>query len=165
MSVPVRFSLKAAKGQFFDRKKVMNAIAPAERRVLSQFGAFVRTAAKSSIKKRKKASPPGTPPSSHTGDLKRGIFFAFDPRKRSVVVGPTRFDGRPGDAPSTLEFGGFTGYGIHKVALPGGKGRFLKDRIIKIKGRLRIRKRPYMEPAMQQELPKFPQLWNGTVKG
>lgn len=59
--------LEAAKGNFFDRKAVLAAVDKATLRVLSKFGAFVRRRAKSSIRKRKKASPPGQPPSSHSG--------------------------------------------------------------------------------------------------
>ena len=73
------------KGLFFDSKKVVNATTRAERKVLSRFGAYVRRSARSSIRKRKKVSEPGKPPSSHTGLLKRFIFFAYDPGRKSVV--------------------------------------------------------------------------------
>jgi len=49
---------------FFDSKKVVSATDRATRRVLSRFGAFVRRTAKQSIRKRKKVSQPGSPPSS-----------------------------------------------------------------------------------------------------
>ncbi|HOM77081.1 MAG TPA: hypothetical protein PLE88_11240, partial [Anaerohalosphaeraceae bacterium] len=56
---------------FFDSPKVIRAVDKSTRKVLSRFGAFVRRTAKQSIRKRKKSSTPGTPPSSHTGLLKR----------------------------------------------------------------------------------------------
>ena len=78
-----------AKGMFFDRKVVTNAVDRAARRVLSRFGAFVRRGARSSIRKRKRVAEPGMPPSSHTGLLKRNIFFLYEPHHSSVVIGPT----------------------------------------------------------------------------
>jgi len=35
------------------------------------------------------ASPAGTPPYTHSGLLKTAILFAFDPLRKSVVVGPS----------------------------------------------------------------------------
>src|SRR5690606_6172596 len=49
---------------FFDRKAVTSRVDKATRKVLSRFGAFVRRTARSSIRKRKKTSQPGSPPSS-----------------------------------------------------------------------------------------------------
>ena len=80
------------KRMFFDRQAVISKVDAATRRVLSRFGAFVRRSAKSSIRKRKKAAPPGQPPSSHTGLLKKFIFFGYDADRRSVVIGPTRLN-------------------------------------------------------------------------
>jgi len=59
------------KQMFFTSKAVLSATDRATRRVVSRFGAYVRRAAKSSIRKRKRISCPGKPPSSHTGLLKR----------------------------------------------------------------------------------------------
>jgi len=56
---------------FFDRQAVISKVDAATRRVLSRFGAFVRQRAKSSIRKRRNPAPPGSPPSSHTGLLKK----------------------------------------------------------------------------------------------
>jgi len=80
----------------------------ATRKVLSKFGAFVRRGAKSSIRNRKATSAPGSPPSSHVGTLKRLIFFAYDPGRKSVVIGPTPFNTSEGVAPPLLEYGGTT---------------------------------------------------------
>ena len=94
-----------AKSLFFDRPAVRNAVDRAQRRVLSRFGAYVRRGARSSIRKRKRPAPPGSPPSDHTGRLKRNIFFVYEPVKSSVVIGPARLSGST-DAPETLEHGG-----------------------------------------------------------
>jgi len=76
------------KQMFFDRDKVRKRTDAGTRRVLSRFGAYVRTTAKHSIRKRKRISEPGEPPSSHTGLLRRFIFFGYDRDRRSVVIGP-----------------------------------------------------------------------------
>ena len=110
--------LKLDKSWFFDRLKVQRAVGDATRRVLSKFGAFVRTAARHSIRKRKAVSQPGNPPSSHTGLLRNRIYFAYDPARQSVVIGPTPInqvtfdrDIKPvsGIVPEILEYGGSAG--------------------------------------------------------
>ncbi len=93
------------KSMFFDRRAVAEAVGRANVKVLSRIGAFIRRRAKSSIRKRRAASLPGQPPSSHVGTLKNLIYFGFDTATRSVVVGPTPAGVR-GIVPPTLEFGG-----------------------------------------------------------
>ena len=133
---------------FFDTKAVRGKVDRTTRRVLSRFGAFVRRTARSSIRKRKKTSPSGSPPSSHTGLLKKFIFFGYEPRKRSVVIGPSRLskNGR-GQAPQLLEYGG-----------TGSVRRRGKRR------RSRVRPRPFMGPAFEKEQPKLPAMWRDSVK-
>ena len=135
------------KQMFFTSKAVLSATDRATRRVLSKFGAYVRRSAKSSIRKRKRVSRPGKPPSSHTGLLKRFILFGYDPAKRSVVIGPVRLThGARGDAPSLLEYGGST------ALKKDGKRK-----------RARFRARPYMGPAFEKEKNKLPQMWRDSV--
>ena len=135
------------KQMFFTSKAVLSVTDRATRRVLSKFGAYVRRAAKSSIRKRKAISSPGSPPSSHTGLLKRFILFGYDPSKRSVVIGPLRLTrGGRGDAPRALEEGGTT-----QVVRRGRKER------------VKIKARPFMGPAMEKEKPKLPQMWRNSV--
>jgi len=135
------------KKMFFTSRAVLSATDRATRRVLSRFGAYVRRTAKSSIRKRKRISSPGKPPSSHTGLLKRFIFFGYDRARRSVVIGPARLtQGGRGDAPSLLEYGGTTALKTR------GKRK-----------RARFRARPYMGPAMEKERPKLPQMWRDSV--
>lgn len=133
---------------FFDTRAVARKVDTATRRVLSRFGAFVRRTARSSIRKRKKASPPGKPPSSHTGLLKKFIFFGYEPAKRSVVIGPVRLsqNGR-GEAPSLLEYGG-----AMKMERRGKRKR------------AKVRPRPFMGPAMDKEEPKLPAMWRDSVR-
>ena len=135
---------------FFDRKAVRSAVDRTARRVLSRFGAFVRRAAKSAIRKRKRASAPGEPPSSHTGLLRRFIFFGYDRQRRSVVIGPARLNQKVGDAPHALEHGGMS------TVVEGLRGRRRRRRV-------RIKARPYMGPAFEQERPKLAAMWRGSI--
>lgn len=139
------------KDLFFDRQVVLRAVDKARREVLSKAGAFVRTTARTSIRKRKGTSPPGSPPYSHTGLLRRWILFGYDRNSDSVVVGPTRLN-KPGDAPHVLEFGGTT------TVMRRQSGRIEKRRV-------RINRRPYIGPALEKEAPKLPRLWAGSVRG
>lgn len=136
------FDFAAVRGAFFDSGKVASLVDRKQRAAFSKFGAFVRRRAKSSIRKRKKPSEPGSPPSSHVGTLSKLLFFSFDARTKSVVVGPVPF-GR-GVAPRALENGGPS----NKIVRRGLRA-------------IRIRPRPFMVPAMQAELPKFLPLLKG----
>jgi len=136
---------------FFDRQRVIRAADAANRKNLSKAGAFIRITARSSIRRRKGASAPGSPPSSHTGLLKRFIFFGFDRGRRTVVVGPMRLNQKVGTAPAALEHGGST------VVIEGLRRRRRRRRV-------RIRARPFMGPALAKEAPKSPKLWANSVK-
>lgn len=140
---------KIDKAMFFDRQKVIDATDRASRRVLSRFGAFVRQRARTSIRKRKGTSAPGKPPHSHVGLLRRFIFFGYDPRKRSVVIGPTALSNSNGEAPSLLEYGGTTR---------------IRDTRNGRRRTARFRGRPYMGPALEAEQPKLPSMWRDSVK-
>ena len=140
-------SLKS-KSMFFDSPKVTSSVERGTRRVLSRFGAFVRRTARSSIRKRKNPSAPGSPPSSHCGLLKKFIWFGYEPNRRSVVIGPARLGGNSrGQAPELLEYGGIT-----------------TIRRRKRRRRIRIRARPYMGPAFEKERTQLPALWKNSIK-
>lgn len=123
---------------FFDRPAVEKAVGKANKQNLSKAGAFVRTAARDLIRKRKRISRPGEPPSSHEGSLRRLILFAFD-GKESVVIGPKLFKNQNPTGPSLLEFGGRLGKNVYQP-------------------------RPFMGPALEREADKFPDLWANSVK-
>ena len=132
---------------FFDREAVTSRVDPATRKVLSKFGAFVRRTAKGSIRNRRKAAPPGSPPSSHTGLLKKFIFFGFDPGRQSVVIGPARLNQRGrGDAPPLLEYGGQT---------------TLARRGKRVRATYQVR--PFLGPAFEKEQPKLAAMWRDSV--
>lgn len=103
---------------FFDRDLVKNAVDRSTVKILSRFGAYVRTRAQRSMRRRKKASNPGQPPSRHQGGLRDYILFAYERTGwsgHSVVVGPILFgttnfdkDGNKvlGTVPALHEYGG-----------------------------------------------------------
>ena len=142
----IGMKLKEAKGLFFDRTKVTKAVDRTTRKNLSRFGAYVRTRSRSSIRKRRRISAPGQPPSSHTGLLKRNIFFVYEPSRRSVVIGPVLLNSSSG-APELLEHGGTV---IREV-----KGQSV---------RMTYRPRPYMGPAFEAEQDQLEKLWRNSVR-
>lgn len=141
----IGIKLSDAKRLFFDRAAVTSAADRGTRKVLSKFGAFVRQTAKTSIRMRKAVSEPGQPPSSHTGLLKRNIFFVFSPETRSVVIGPILLNNRT-DAPRLLEHG---------------------DTVVRRRRNRRVRMtyeaRPFMGPAFEREQQQLPALWKNSV--
>ena len=138
--------INEAKSLFFDRQAVSSAVSRAERRVLSKFGAFVRRGARSSIRKRKSISKPGSPPSSHTGLLRDFIFFVYETQRSRVVIGPVQLN-RGTDAPAILEYGG--------QVTARRRGRRVRQT---------YRPRPYMGPAFEREKPKLSAMWRDSVR-
>jgi len=138
------------KSLFFDKQTVLRAVDKAKRAVLSKAGAFIRTTAKHSIRKRKGPAPPGHPPHSHEGSLRRLIYFGYDPASDSVVVGPVGF--KRSTVPNVLEFGGKTEVRTRR------RGKVVRTRTT-------IAERPYMGPALEKERPKLPKRWAGSVRG
>lgn len=135
---------------FFDRPKVKRAVDAARRKVLSKGGAFIRQTARTSIRKRKGTSKPGSPPYSHVGLLRRFILFGYDRQSESVVIGPVGIKGST--APRVLEQGGTT------TVTRRRRGKQTERRV-------RVAARPYMNPALDKERSKLPELWRNSVKG
>lgn len=143
---------------FLDRPKVQALLSPAERKYLGRGGALVMREARKSIKRKgharnapkqgaakerwlaevreRPASPPGTPPYTHTGLLREAILFALEPAARRVVVGPTR--AMVDDIGALHEYGGWR-YGR------------------------RYPSRPYMQPALRRVTPRLPELWRNAI--
>lgn len=128
--------LKAGVKQFFfDRDEVLRRLTKAERQMMVRFGGTVRKRAKGSIRSRKGASPPGKPPHNHTGLLRNKIFFAYEPSRHAVIIGPERLDELTPDnrdALEMLEIGGTT-------TRTRGKRR----------RRVTYKARPFMRPAFE----------------
>jgi len=138
------------KDLFFDRAKVRGAVNRAKRAVLSKAGAFIRQTARNLIRRRKGTAPPGAPPHSHEGSLRRLIYFGYDPASDSVVVGPVGFRNSP--APHALEFGGKTEVKSRR------RGKVVRTRVT-------IEQRAFMGPALEKERPSLPKRWANSVRG
>lgn len=99
----------------FDDKAIERAIGRARSKSMARGAAFVRQAARRDIlRRRKRVSEPGQPPSirASKGGL-RDIRFFYDRTKGEAVIGPLKynrsFDRYPSSAPTLpnlLEFGG-----------------------------------------------------------
>lgn len=194
---------------FFDRRAIIDRIGRARAAVLSKAGAFIRRGAKGNIRYAKSASKPGNPPHAHAtqkggkdSPLRELIYFAYDDRTNSVVIGPMPFRGTA-VVPRVLELGG-TAPGRKnplrrlrrvgdggEIRLNGPAGRTTKknrfgsmvtytklqsqaqvDRANRLQeqlygplviGPVSIAARPYMGPALEENLPKLPPLWANSV--
>lgn len=158
------------KTRFFrDLDKLQNAEERAAKRALSRFGAFVRTRARSSMRKRKKASAPGQPPSAHVGLIRKLLFFAYEAQTKSVIVGPALINSKHGKSLVELHEKGGT-LPVEEVQL--GREFWVRKARVSIDGvphptRVRDAKypaRPYMKPAFDAELPKAADMFKNTVK-
>lgn len=154
--------------QFFDRPAVKNRVDATARRNLSKAGAYVRTSARSSMRRRKASALAGQPPSAHVGGMKK-IVFAYDPAAHSVVCGPLQFNIDGGKVPALLEFGGTIRRRYVRRKGSNGKWRRFDNRRNDREDEEyrtftdRYRGNPYMAPALEREAPKFPALWANTV--
>jgi len=139
-------SLVKAKASFFDRAQINKLLDPRERKYLARAGALTRSIMKRSIRKsgkKRTRSLPGQPPRSHTGLLKKHIYFWMDPGTRSVIVAPASLKRAGEAAPDVLEFGGRVTYGWMK-----GKN---------------IQARPFVRPALEEAEKSFQRIWNTTA--
>ena len=132
--------------QFFDRATVIEKVRDGTKSTLAKAGAFVRTRARSLLRRRKRSAQPGQPPSDHGGYLKRWIFFAYEAATQSVVIGPRLFRSSRPTVPQLLEGGG-------EIARHRSSGKPAT-----------YSKFPFMEPALEAERPKFPELFSDVVK-
>jgi hypothetical protein len=105
-------------------------------------GAYVMTAARSSLRPGRKQAEPGRPPHTHSSPspLKHGIFFATEPN--TVVVGPVALESK--------KYQGVTGArlleegGTRVVRWPGGRTKTQRYRAF-----------PYMAPALKKGLADY----------
>jgi len=139
---------------FFDTKVVKQSIDRKKRAFLSKFGAFTRRDAQQSIRpagKRDISSRPGEPPRGHTKVLKRKIFFAFEPTRETVVIGPVIVAAAEGKAEAleALEEGGRTTV-IERLRNGSTKKRKVK-----------IAARPFMLPAFTRQSANISSIWKG----
>lgn len=120
-----------------ETKKVLAKAKQGNFKSLGHAGAAIRLTAKRSIRKRKKASPEGQPPSTRRGQLRGAIMFDVEKQKDLVVIGPEHT--KVGESGSAHEHG----------------GRYKRQR---------YPKRPFMGPALEMTQDRLPKLWAGSVK-
>ena len=174
------------KESFFDRPKMIASLKKAKRKALSKAGAFVRRRARSSMRRRKGASPAGSPPSAHSnGNSLKTILFAFQPQSESTIVGPVQFN----QVNFTVESVTSTVPGLHERGetaiireyryqplegepdvqwrrVNGHKGYGPREgcRLQTRRRMARYPKRPFMRPALEAEAPNFPELFKNSIQ-
>lgn len=164
------FKLNAFKKTFFDRIKVEKAVERARLKNLSKCGAFVRTAARSSLRRRKKTSLPGMPPSVHSKDAfatLKNILFGYDAATKGVIVGPVGINGNKSDVPRLMEKGGNARRRMRYTVERTKTGKQKKRLVLKRHLRAQLshyEARPFMWPALKREKAKFAKVWKNSVK-
>lgn len=164
--------IKEAKGNFFDRPTVMDAVDKAKIRVFLRFGGRVRLTAQRSMRRRLKIAEQGKPPSAHVGTIRDLLFFSYD--SNSVVIGPT-LSNRPSGAPKLMEYGGVTpNQGVILVPASEAKGELpsfgrpkkgsKKLVAIKTSGPWHYKPHPFMQPAFEEALPGLPVMWQNSIR-
>lgn len=168
----------ASKAGFFNRQAVINAVGRANAKNLSKAGAYIRQTGRFSLRRRKKSSKPGSPPSVHARDQfanLRNIRFSWDMSTGTMVVGSLKLNqvvmlnGSASSVPNLMEFGGINA--IKEVSRDQGAtwapadGRYAKRSWYRYRTRYaNYAPRPYMQPALEANLPKFPMLWKNSVR-
>jgi phage gpG-like protein len=142
-------NVKTAKSNFFDRDAVLSRVGRKKGKVMNKAGGLVRKIAQHSMRYRKAASTPGSPPSAHKNGMgplmRKFLFYALDPSTDTVVVGPARLV-KSTDAPAIEEFG----------------GTVRRQRKGKVTTAV-YPARPYMGPAAKTAAPEILDLWKDVV--
>ena len=171
---------------FFNKKVVTDAVDKASRRVLSKFGAYVRQAARRSIRKPRRMrlnEMPDAMRAKYEPTRDEHGRFMSQGRKggtRLSISDRPFASSRPGEPPRNMT-GRLKGsilfwYSraersvmVGPAKLHGGRdvpGILEHGGITKLKnGKLAvIAPRPFMGPALRKELPKLPGMWRNSVK-
>jgi hypothetical protein len=174
---------------FFDKQgkqRIFKGVDEATSKNLSRSGALMRGTMRRLMRRRKKASQPGQPPSAHTKSkqfprgplLKERIDHIFDVSTKSMVVGPDKLGNST--APSTLDQGGMVRT-VRIVRQPGKKlspkalaafkrkkeAGTLPPRTKKpqtVTGMARVAARPFRAPTYKITEPRLAGVWANTVK-
>ena len=145
-------SINSRAGAFLDSKKVKTRFSRGVQRKMMMFGGFVRREAKQSIRvSKKKFSSPGDPPKARSASspIRKLIFFASDPFKKGVVIGPLIFrQAKERLTAPRLEYGG-----THRIV----NRRTGRRRVV------RYKPRPFMTPAFEQVIKKHRKLFKDIL--
>ena len=129
--------------QFFDIGSMASAAERGWAHAMKRVGAAIRRHGQDTMKNRRygknaPVSQPGAFPQRHstTNNSLRNIQFDYDPRKKSVVVGPVRFKS---DTSHLIEFGGTV---VRKRTKKKKNARMMH-----------YAARPFMGPSLEKERP------------
>ena len=117
-------------------RRLFAAVARGSLDALRRAGAYVRRAARHQVRTSENPSPPGSPPHSRAGALKRSILFGVDKPAQAVLIGPA--ESLIGTSMAAHEFG----------------GRYKRER---------YPRRPLMGPTLQSTAPKLASFWRDAV--
>ena len=151
---------------FFDKKAVTKSLDRAEIKSFSKIGAFIRRRHRSLLRRRKKISRPGHPPSVHSKDKRltlKNIRFIYDRRIHGVAVGIVLVQGSVAQrkhgttVPKLMEMGGAAP--VEETVFRTGTMPFTRIR------RATYRKRPSAAPALEMEVKAgtIPAAFRGSV--
>jgi hypothetical protein len=147
--------------------------------------AYIRTTARTRVlRRRKKPSQPGSPPSVHSRDnvaSLKNILFAYDKRRSSGVVGPVRLNGNKSayaipngtTVPGLLEGGGSMtvteeSWKSENEWRPARRIKSRRSQGKKFrKRRVSVKPRPFMQVALDREIASgnIVSAWANVVKG
>lgn len=134
------FTRRTAKSKL--RKARQKKIAELTKKERQRFRIAQEIAKRDGLSRPKKPpapSAPGEPPRMHSGEIKKFLYFTYEPKTNSVLVGPALLD-RPTGAPEKLEKGGW---------------------VDTSNGRAKIAQRPFMKPSFDENINKLPRLVAG----
>lgn len=114
---------------------VLNAVKSRSRDAMAHLAAKVRLAAQSSITTSEEPSPPGSPPHTREGQLRRAIVFSVG--ESDAIIGPRA--SVVGPIGELMEFGGEF---------------FGRD----------YEARPFMGPALEEAIDDFAGQWSGSLR-
>lgn len=138
------FPVARIKETFFDRPGVAKWLDARNRRGQIKIGAYVRRTAVFSMKSREGTAPVGSPPFAHEKSLKRMIFFGYDEKEKSTVIGPVLTDKHSRDSiPLLLEVGG-------TAMVKDEQGKDVE---------LTYDEHPYMKPALDENIAKLKHMY------
>ena len=176
----------------FDEARVKKKVQAANFRSLGHAAATIRLTAKRSIRKRKKPSNPGSPPSTQTGMLRRVLRYEVNRDREEAVIGPV--NEIAGRLWNLHEFSGVVTkrrklkrrrfrvgqHGPIRASVPGKFVRTLLQTAAQANRATRLveeenerrgaskprryPKRPFMKPALQANQSRLPKFWRDSVK-
>ena len=121
----------------FEARGLRRRVSEGSIRSLEHAGAALRLTARRSIRRAAKASPPGQPPHTRRGQLKRAVRYVVEKERERVLIGPAY--SVVGRSAAAHEFG----------------GRYKRQT---------YPKRPLMGPALMKIKSQLPRMWANSVK-